>query len=250
MSAASSSIGRLLGAVSSRIDSLGYLSGSKGTRQMRFAFSDLEEILPRGAGKCLDVGCGTGRLRPKVERAGYTWVGMNVDIRGNPQDSFVLGDAHSIPFKDESFSVVLLNCVLEHLQDPHLAVKGVQRVLQKGGHICGASSFVEPFHDVASYCHFSHLGIQRLLEKSGFTVIEIEPGVSGLYLLIRAFCGQTVANAFRPILKLMAWSRQYLLLWYRHCRYGRRRGKQLMSDYRRKTALEFAGHILWVGRKG
>ena len=216
---------------------------------MRFTWSKLEEILPSGKGKCLDVGCGNGRLRPQIERAGYAWVGMDVDTRGKLHDMFVLGDAHSIPFKEETLSVVLLNCVLEHLQEPRLAMKEVWRVLQQGGHVCGVSSFLEDFHDVASYCHFSHLGVEHLLETSGFTVTKMDAGVTGFYLLIGAFCGQPVANALRPLLRLMAWLRQHLLCFYRYCRYGRLKTRELMSDYRGKTALRFAGHILWAARK-
>lgn len=216
---------------------------------MRFAFSSVDEVLPGGSGKCLDLGCGTGRLRAQIESRGYVWIGMDVEIRGCPDGMFVLGDAHSMPFTEEAFSVVLLNSVLAHLQDPHLAMKEVYRILKKGGYVCGVSSFLEPFCDVASYCHFSHVGVQRLLETSRFTVIKMEAGVTGLFLFIRAFCGERWANALRPFLKLVAWLHEHFLGWRQSCRYGRVTAEQLMSEYQREAAFRFAGHILWVGRK-
>ena len=45
----------------------------------------------------------------------------------------VLGDAQNLPFKDESFEVILCTEVLEHLKKPQLAVDEMKRVLKKGG---------------------------------------------------------------------------------------------------------------------
>ena len=44
-----------------------------------------------------------------------------------------LGDVHHLPFKNESFSSVLMGEVLEHLKYPFLALKEVHRTLDKDG---------------------------------------------------------------------------------------------------------------------
>lgn len=45
-------------------------SGQKST------FGSLEEGLPVGSGRCLDLGCGHGPHRTQITEAGYTWVAV------------------------------------------------------------------------------------------------------------------------------------------------------------------------------
>ena len=45
----------------------------------------------------------------------------------------VVGDAHSLPFKNDSFDVVLATEVLEHLKEPQRALNEMKRVLKDGG---------------------------------------------------------------------------------------------------------------------
>lgn len=46
---------------------------------------------------------------------------------------FVQGDAHQLPFENDTFDVVYGRYVLEHLQDPPTALREVYRVLKTGG---------------------------------------------------------------------------------------------------------------------
>ncbi len=53
--------------------------------------------------------------------------------QNKPNLKFVQGDAHQLPFENETFDVVYGRYVLEHLQDPSTALKEVYRVLKPGG---------------------------------------------------------------------------------------------------------------------
>lgn len=71
----------------------------------------------------LDVGCGDV---PRGE--------VNLDLfyygRGK---NFVFGEAHHLPFKDETFIKVYSKHCLEHLESPLVFFKEAKRVLKKGG---------------------------------------------------------------------------------------------------------------------
>lgn len=47
--------------------------------------------------------------------------------------NFIKGNAHELPFEDNSFDVVTCQTVLIHLKDPSLALREMKRVVKKGG---------------------------------------------------------------------------------------------------------------------
>jgi SAM-dependent methyltransferase len=110
----------------------------------------------------LDLGCGQGENLPVFQALGYDYVG--IDVKG--PGPTLLADGHALPFKDASFDVVFSMAVLEHVQNPFLALSEVFRVLKPGGAFLGVAAFGEPFH--ASYFHASPWGIASLLHASGF----------------------------------------------------------------------------------
>jgi SAM-dependent methyltransferase len=129
----------------------------------------------RNAGQIvLDLGCGTSLHRGVCEHAGFTYVGLDYSNPGAP----ILGDAHALPFRDESFDFVLSIAVLEHIQYPAVMLHEVFRVLKPGGRFIGSASFLEPFHEI-SFQHHSHMGLLSVLQQAGFKVRSIAPGWDG-----------------------------------------------------------------------
>jgi SAM-dependent methyltransferase len=57
-------------------------------------------------------------------------------------------DILSLPFKDESFDVVVSDQVLEHIRgDPQIAINETRRVLRKGGIAVHTTCFMNPIHE-------------------------------------------------------------------------------------------------------
>ena len=95
--------------------------------------------LPDGA-SVLDVGCAGTRVRALAEQIGRTDLkhhGVDYAERdGLPADfGFALCDlaAEPIPHPDGAFDLVVASHVIEHLQNPLLAVAEMARVLKPGG---------------------------------------------------------------------------------------------------------------------
>jgi glycosyltransferase involved in cell wall biosynthesis/SAM-dependent methyltransferase len=86
-------------------------------------------VLPKG-GSVLDVGAGDGKRVQYLKDLGFNAMGAEV----NPEwikascGSIVYGDSMDLPFKDNSFDMVLSVDVLEHMDDPIKAMSELFRV--------------------------------------------------------------------------------------------------------------------------
>lgn len=94
--------------------------------------------------RILEMGCGRGYFANKVaSNHNVSYVAADYELNnlkyakelGNTDflDLCFLGNIYKIPFADESFDIVVIAEVLEHLEEPDSAMKELTRVLQKGG---------------------------------------------------------------------------------------------------------------------
>ena len=94
----------------------------------------------------LDVGCADGvfsnvifkSVKPEkfvgldVVKTSIAWASKH--WAKNKKMKFVVGDAHNLQFKDESFEAIFCLEALEHVADPVKVFKEFKRVMKKGGY--------------------------------------------------------------------------------------------------------------------
>ena len=109
--------------------------------------------------KCEDgwiLDCGAGRRD--------IYYGNVVNFEVVDYDSTdVLGVGEKLPFKDNSFEVVLSFSVLEHVKDPFLCAKEIARVLKPGGTLICSVPFLQPYHGYPHhYYNMTAQGLKNL----------------------------------------------------------------------------------------
>jgi SAM-dependent methyltransferase len=151
----------------------------------------------------LDLGSGAGIHKNVCDCAGFEWVGMDYEAPQAP----ILGDGHSLPFKDETFEFILCVTVLQYIRYPFVMMREAYRVLKPGGKIIGTVAFLEPSHGTSFY-HHSHLGAYNSLQYGGFKVERLAPSAEWSVLVALANMGlfygmpRPLAQAFISPLQL------------------------------------------------
>ena len=116
-----------------------------------------------------------------------------------PGDSVTLvGDAHRLPFQDNSIDSLIYQAVLEHVQDPRRVINEAARVLKPGGYLYLEVPFLQGFHaDPHDFQRYTLEGVARAYQG----VHGIDAGVSvgpfcTLVWIIRDGVSSCFANRF------------------------------------------------------
>jgi SAM-dependent methyltransferase len=140
-------------------------------------------------------------LQPYLSRVQYKVLDKVSDY--NPD---IVGDIHALPVADNSVDAIVCSSVIEHVENPILAVEEVYRVLRPGGYAFFYAPFLFYYHPMPGYYkdfyRFTYDGWEHLTRQ--FASREISPvhGPMGTVLNLVPFLSKRV-SWMRPLDRLL-----------------------------------------------
>lgn len=126
-------------------------------------------------GPLVSVGGGPTRVHPRLANLNIVCE-RGVDL---------VATAYALPFAARSVAGIHCEAVLEHLEQPDLAVREMHRVLRDGGSVFAATPFLQPYHAYPDhYQNFTLRGHRRLFERAGFEVLDAGTCVGPTFALV------------------------------------------------------------------
>jgi SAM-dependent methyltransferase len=138
---------------------------------------DLAKQLPKVRGRLLDVGCGAQPYRvllsPDVSYLGIDTVEAKSNFGYECADTMYYSGPEW-PVETASIDVVLCTETLEHVSDPTAFLGEMHRCLRSDGQAILTVPFAARWHFVPhDYWRFTPAGLNCLLERAGFTDIQV-----------------------------------------------------------------------------
>jgi ubiquinone/menaquinone biosynthesis C-methylase UbiE len=156
----------------------------------------------RERGRALDIGTGPGQIVLKLARRLTRWKFVGVDRSPNMiaqgvaslapavelagRVHFYVGDGNQLPFRDESFDLVVCNSVLHHIAAPQKLLAEIVRLAKPGGAILlrdlrRPSRLAYPFHVRRHGRHYQGLMYKLYCDsvRSAYTVEELQRLLDG-----------------------------------------------------------------------
>ena len=201
---------------------------------------DFDRLTVKQGDIVLDAGCGLGRHSIEFMRRGASVFCMDLDLDsllktrytladmkqrgGSPSASgFIthVGDALSLPFKDETFDKIICAEVMEHVDDDFKACSELARVLKKNGRIAITvpTFFSEMIYDILTHEYFTSPGghvrkyfpseLADMMRKNGLEVYAVgfKHSFHTIWWIIRSVVG--LHNSNHPLTR---WYHTFLTL--------------------------------------
>lgn len=178
-----------------------YDTGIKNNLFQRFwhlrRFREVLKEAPQIEGNILDIGCHGGLfteiIAKKVNQSNFYGVDISSQAvmlaqKRLPKGKFLVADAIKLPFRKDFFNAIYCLEVLEHLDDPLLALIEIRRILKKKG----VGIILVPTENLLFrvvwflwtlkypvWCHahvqtFYKNQLEQILEKLGFKVLKMK----------------------------------------------------------------------------
>jgi len=129
----------------------------------------------------------------------------------------IVGDVHNLPLADDSLAGVLFQGVIEHIDDPSIALNEIHRVLKPGGFVYVEAPFMQHFHyDPQDNLRFTDDGLAKFFSEK-FEVLQ-KGSLYGPSTVLADVIIEYLSVLFRhPVLYWVAkWFFGWLLFWIKY----------------------------------
>lgn len=160
----------------------GYLTSRVMARNLAHLYrTHIAPAVPAPA-RVLDVGCGE---QPYKSLLGDRLLGVNLDAIDADPD--VVADGLRLPFRPGCFRAVVCTQVIEHVTDPARLLREIGRCLAPGGLLLLSGPMYWPLHEEPyDFWRFTRHGFKRILEDTGFDLVEIRDDGGAVALAVTA----------------------------------------------------------------
>ncbi len=119
-----------------------YIDSEEGLYTRSFILHTVRNVPLKPGDRVLDVACGPGELLRMLATRESTIIGIGLDVspemiaaarKSNPHFEYFVGDAHHLPFADQSFQVITVCCAFHHFSDPAAFIREAHRILVPKG---------------------------------------------------------------------------------------------------------------------
>lgn len=179
----------------------------------------LEKIAPPGDGRrLLDVGCHVGVFVEIAARHGWDAWGVEpsrwaATLAQQAGLQVVEGTLATAGFEEDTFDVITMWDVIEHVERPSAEVRQAFRLLKSGGMLAVHTMDIDslfarlmgrrwPWLMEMHIYYFSRRTLAMLLERAGFRVISVQP--QGRYLRL-GYLASRVAAFNQPLGRALGW---------------------------------------------
>ncbi len=136
-------------------------------RRLRAEIAHLASLVP-SSDRVLDLGSGTAPYAHLFPHRQF--VTTDLLSRAN-----VRSEAGALPFTAGAFDLVLCTEVLEHVPDPDRTLDEIHRLLGPSGALVLTTPLTYGIHEPRDYHRWTEMGLRQILERHGFTVLELRP---------------------------------------------------------------------------
>lgn len=160
----------------------------------RFYTTLFSVLKPLKVSSILDAGCGEGislsllqeqKIGKKLEGIDFLPAAIKIGKKAHPALTLKEGTIYDLPYKTNSFDLVMATEVLEHLEDPQKALSEVVRVSKKyvllsvpnepffmGANLLRGKNIKRFGNDIEHINHWSFLGFEKFVTKEKLTVVK------------------------------------------------------------------------------
>jgi len=150
--------------------------------------------------KLLDVGAGHKPYKKLFKDSFYEsceheTIYKEVNLKNSDKHSFYCDITKEIPKPDNHYDLIICNEVLEHINEPFLALKEFNRILKPNGKLVLTAPQSHGLHqEPHNYFNYLSHGLEYLLKKANFTDIQVSP-LGGIFHLL----GKVLGNAINTL---------------------------------------------------
>jgi len=147
--------------------------------------------------KLLDLGCGQGHFTEKIKKLFpcYDVYGLDYSIsaidyaHSNFSNiDFVAANAYNPPYIDETFDVIILNNIWEHVPDPLRLLNAISRILKPNGQLIISTPSRYRFANLIRVCLGRKVSFMSKLHVTEYTVGQVKEQLEfGGYKVTRVF---------------------------------------------------------------